>query len=205
MSTQVFPTLTGLGFDVVRTPRWNNTTQRAVSGKTVRVAYWSYPIWTWELKFEFLRGDTTNREFQNLASLFNTVRGSYDSFLYTDADDKSVTNQAIGAGAGATYSFQLIRTMIGVDFTFSEPIYAPNVVSAVYVNSVLKTVVTDYSVSGWGSATPGVVTFVVPPSGTVTVDMTYYWPCHFLDDAMTFTKFMNQLWRGDKVKFESIR
>jgi uncharacterized protein (TIGR02217 family) len=208
MSTQVLPALAGLGFDVVRQPRWSNSTQRSVSGKTTRIAYWNYPLWTWTLKFDFLRADPTNVEWQQLVSFFNSMRGGFDSFLFDDVDDDGVTGQTIGTGAGATTTFQLVRSMSG----FVEPIYAPDTTGAigsiaenVYVNGVPKTINVDYTVSAWGTAAPGVVTFTSAPTGTITADFNYYWPCRFATDSMDFTKFMKQLWRGDKVAFESIR
>lgn len=201
MSNQVFPSLIGLGFNVVRSPRWSNSMLRSVSGKTTRVSYWSYPIWTWTLTFDFLRSDPTNAEWQNLVGFFNGRKGGFDSFLFDDVDDDTVVGQTLGIGAGAATTFQLVRTLGG----FVEPIYAPNVVSNVYVNGVPKTVGVDYTVSTWGAAAPGVVTFAVAPTGVITADFTYYFPCRFTDDVLEFTKFMNQLWRGQKVSFESIR
>ena len=56
MTTSVFPTLLWLGYDVVRTAQWSNVTQRSVSGKKTRIGYWNYPLWRWEIKFDFLRG-----------------------------------------------------------------------------------------------------------------------------------------------------
>src|SRR4051812_38528020 len=105
MSTAAFPTLAGLGWDVIRTPLWQNITQQAVSGKETRVALWSYPRHQWELTFDVLRQGTVHgtayTEFAQLFGFFNARRGSFDSFLYQDADDNAVTGQGIGTGDGA--------------------------------------------------------------------------------------------------------
>src|SRR6476620_7951568 len=106
MSTQVFPSLVGLGWDVVRTPMWSADITRSVSGKEVRVNYWTYPLYKWELVYDFLRSDSTNLELQSLFGFFNARRGSYESFQYQDADDNAVTDQAIGTGNGSTVDFQ---------------------------------------------------------------------------------------------------
>ena len=131
----------GLGFEVIRQPRWSNTTIRSVSGKTTRLAYWNYPIWTWALKYEMLRSDAVNVELQTLVGFFNSMRGGFDSFLFNDVDDNQVVGQTIGNGAGATTTFQLARTYGG----FTEPMYAPDLTNAisnltfnVYVNGTPK-------------------------------------------------------------------
>jgi uncharacterized protein (TIGR02217 family) len=133
MSVATFPVLAGLGWDVNRTEMWKNTVQENVSGKETRVALWSYPRRQWALTYDFLRQGTVNgssyTEFSQLAGFFNQRQGTFDSFLYTDSDDASVTGQSIGAGDGTTTAFQLIRSFGG----FIEPILAPNAVGAVYL------------------------------------------------------------------------
>lgn len=201
MSNQVFPSLIGLGFNVVRAAEWSSLVQRAVSGRTTRVAYWSSPIWHWTLTYEFLRSDS-NAEFQALAGFFNARQAQFDPFLYTDADDFTVTGQSLGLGTGSKTAFQLVRTLGG----FAEPILAPNTVLAVYIDGVLKTLGSDYSISTWGAAVPGVVTFTSAPGGgsVITADFTYYFPVAFDNDTMTFNKFMTSLYDG-KVAFSSLK
>jgi uncharacterized protein (TIGR02217 family) len=173
MSTAVFPTLSGLGWDVVRTPIWSTQVQTNVSGKESAVGYWSYPRWQWELTYNYLRcgpiNGTTYSEFQSLVGFYNARRGRMDSFLYQDADDNAVTGQQIGVGNGSTV-FQLARSFGG----FAEPIFAPLLVSNIYVNGVNKA--GHWTVSNWGSATPGVVTLDAAPAAgqPVTADFSYY-------------------------------
>jgi uncharacterized protein (TIGR02217 family) len=203
MSSQVFPTLKGLGFDVVRTAIWSNAIQTNVSGKETRIGYWTYPRYQWDLMFDFLRSDTTNAELQSLLGFFNSRNGSFDSFLYTDSADNSVTTQNIGTGDGTTRTFQLARTFGG----FAEPILAPNTVSNVYVDGVDQA--GFWTVSNWGSSTPGIITFSVghAPANTkaVTATFSYYWPVRFLNDTTSFANFMYQLWNNKKVSFISLK
>ena len=204
MSTQVFPTLKGLAFDLVRTPIWSNSVEQFVSGKEVRINNgWTYPRYQWDLTFSILRSDATNAELQTLMGFYNSRNGSYDSFLYTDSEDNSVTLQVIGAGDSSTLTFQLVRTFGG----FVEPVYAPHTVSAVYVNGVDQ--VGFWTVSTWGTATPGVITFSgghAPVNGTtITATFTYYFPCRFTDDKLAFTNFMYQLFDCKKLSFISIK
>lgn len=204
MSTSVFPTLAGKGYDIVRSSMWGNTVEQFISGKELRINNgWTYPRYKWDLIFNFLRSDATNVELQTLLGFYNARNGSYDSFLYTDSDDYSVTLQNIGTGNGSTLTYQLVRTFGGL----SEPVFAPHTVSNVYVDGVDQ--VGFWSVSNWGSATPGIITFSgghAPANGkAITATFTYYFPCRFSDDSVPFTNFMSQLWSVDKLSFMSIK
>lgn len=207
MSTAVFPTLAGLGWDAPRTEIWKTTVQENVSGKENAVSLWTYPKHQWDLTFDFLRQGTVHggayAEFAQLCGFFNARQGRFDTFLYADPDDNAVTGQAIGTGDGVTTTFQLVRAFGG----FVEPILAPNAVAAVKVNGVTRTPVTDYAVSAWGSPTPGIVTFTSPPATglPVTADFGFYFPCRFTDDTMAFTKFAQALYGGKKVGFMSVK
>lgn len=208
MSSAVFPALTGIVWPVIRTPFWENTVQTAQSGKETRLANFTYPYYTWELEYDALRqGLVHNTAYTELATLmgfYNARQGSFDSFLFdAGADDNTVTAQAIAVGDGATLAFQLVRAL----GNFVEPIFAPNVVSAVRVNGVLKTAGVDYTVSAWGSATPGVITFAVAPGNTlaITADFTYYWPCRFMDDNLPFTKWISNMYSAKKITIKSLK
>jgi len=202
MSTSVLPSLVGLGFDVVRTPVWDTTVQQAINGMETRIARQTYPRWKWELSYTVLRSNAAYGELQQLAGFFNQRQGMFDTFLYTDADDNSVTSQSIGTGDGSTTVFQLVRTFGG----FTEPMLAPNVVSHVYLNSVAQSS-GSYSVSNWGAASPGVLTFnSAPGSGVaITVDFTYYFPVRMSADNVPFTLFLSQYYKAKKFSFISVK
>ena len=204
MSNQPFPILKGMSFSVTRTPVWSNQLQTSISGKDTAVAYWSYPKWRWTIPFEMLRSDTVNAELQNLAGFFNLRTGSVDTFLYTDPYDKVVSGQLIGTGDGVTALFQLARAWGG----FVEPMFAPNTVTSVTVNSAVVAS-SLYTVSPWGSTAPGMVTFssgAIPASSyAVAASFSYYFPCRFMDDTQTFENFMYNLWNNKSVKFQSVK
>lgn len=200
MSTAVLPSLVGLGFDVVRTPQWDTVVQQALSGKETRLARQTYPRWQWELAYNVLRSGASYGELQQLAGFFNQRQGKFDTFLYQDADDNSVTGQVIATGDGATASFQLIRSFGG----FLEPVLAPNNVSAAYINGVAQSGVTT---NGWGSASPGLITFVsAPASGTViTADFSYYFPVRMTADSVAFNLFLSGYYKAKKFSFISVK
>ena len=198
MSNAVYPVLPGLTYGVVKSPTWSTRVQTAVSGKELRAAFWSTPIWRYTLVYEFLRSASTFAELQNLVGFFNQRQGKFDSFLLDDPDDDSVTAQQFGTGDGSTTVFQLNRSYGG----FTEPIYNVNNPSAVsiYVNGVLQT-------SGLGLTTGGVLTFTTAPAAAAVLTWTgaYYWRVRFDLDAIDFSKFMNQLWEAKQVSLITVR
>lgn len=206
MSTAVFPVLAGLGWSVARSEIWKTRTQEAISGKETRIADWSYPRHQWALTFDFLRQGSLSGpvydEFAALAGFFNLRQGSFDSFLYADADDYAVAGQAIGTGDGATTAFQLVRAFGG----YAEPILAPDAVGAVYLNGVAQSA-GAYTVNPWGSGTPGMLVFETAPGAgvSITADFSFYFPCRFTSDQLDFEKFMTALYRLEKIEFVSLK
>jgi uncharacterized protein (TIGR02217 family) len=201
MSTAVLPSLIGLGFDVVRTPQWDTVVQTSLSGKETRFARQTYPRWKWDMAYNVLRSNASYGELQMLAGFFNERQGKFDTFLYQDADDNSVTGQAVATGDGSTKVFQLIRTFGG----FIEPVLAPNVVSGIYVNGVLQT--SGVSTSAWGSAAPGMITFTAAPANgaAVTASFSYYFPVRMSVDSVSFTMFLSQYYKAKNFSFVSVK
>ncbi len=211
MSSSVFPTFTGLGWSVKRTPMWQSRVQSNISGKTVRIADWSYPKYQWELTFTgglrqgtsvFIPGDAYT-DMSNLVGFYNARNGQVDSFLYQDQDDNKVTAQLIGAGDGTTTTFQLVRAFGG----FAEPVFAPNAVSNFYLNGVLQGGGT-YTVYNWSYGPgPGTIVFNSAPGNGVLVsaDFTYYWPVYFVEDSLEFEKILQFRYIVKSVKFISTK
>lgn len=198
MSNAVYPTLPGLSFGVVRSPIWNTITKLSTSGREYRAARYTTPLYKYTLSYEFLRSASTYAELQTLVGFFNARRGSFDSFLFTDPDDNSVTAQLIGTGNGALTQFQLLRQFGG----FSEPVYDLNGSPSVYVSGTLKTLGTDYTLSA-----SGLITFsaALATGAAVTWTGSFYRRCRFLQDSLEFSKFMNLLWEAKKVEFQSVK
>ena len=110
MSNAIFPTLPGLAWSVFKTPQWSTRVQRSTGGNELRASYFSQPIWKWRLTYEFLRESAGLSELKQLVSFYNARQGMYDSFLYSDPSDSSVTNHLFGLGDGTRTIFQLQRT-----------------------------------------------------------------------------------------------
>lgn len=202
MSTQVLPSLLGLGFPVTRAPVFATRVQTSISGKEVRIADQVYPRYKWTVDFNFLRANAL-AEFQSLIGFFNARQGQFDTFLYQDATDNAVTAQVIGTGDGSTQAFQLISTFGG----YVQPILAPNTGGTIniYLNGTKQT--TGYTVTGWGNASPGVLTFTSAPSSgvAITADFGYYFPCRMSSDEISMSLDYNQIYSCKKFSFISVK
>ena len=202
----IFPALPGLTWSVTKTPIFQTRIQRAVSDRELRAIDYPYPLWQFALVYDFLRDDQAAGydELRTLLGFFMLCRGAFGTFLFRDPSDWQVTGQQIGIGDASRTGFQLQRSM-GVALTgggFIEPVVAPNVVRAIYLNGIVQDPST-YSID----AATGLVTFGSPPSSglIITVDFTYYFRCRFVDDKYDFENFMYQLWQVKKLAFISVR
>lgn len=203
MSSAVFPTIAGLQWGIVKRPFWNSRVQTSVGGYETRIALASLPRWRWSIAFEFLRQNTTDAEFQTLANFFNARQGKFDSFLYSDPSDNTISDsvslrQNFGTGDGSTVAFQLGRSLIASGVF--EYIYNLNATPKIYVDAVLKTAGADYNISN------GLVTFTSAPANTkaLTWSGTYYWRARFDQDAADLMEFMDAYWSLGELAFVSI-
>ncbi len=202
----IFPGLPGLAWSVTKTPTFQTRIQRAASGRELRALDYPYPLWQFALVYDFLRDDPTAGydELRTLVGFFLLCQGAFGTFLFQDPSDCRVTGQQIGIGNASTSVFQLQRTM-GTTLPgggFFEPIVAPNVVRAIYLNGIVQNP-SAYSVD----PDNGLVTFnMAPGSGLiVSADFTYYFRCRFIDDKYDFENFMYRLWQLKKLTFISVR
>lgn len=211
MSTSILPTLKGLTYPAQRSTIFNNRRQQSIGGKTTRVALWSTPRYQWVLSYSILRqgivGAASFTEMQQMEAFFEKMLGGFDSFLYQDPDDNTVTDQPIGTGNGSNHNFQLVRSFGGQ----SIPILAPNLVASVTVKvNGTPIAPSGFSITPWGTADtngPGVIEFVSAPAGAaaVTASYSYYFPCCFDDDHMDFGLFSKRMYELQKVSFTSIK
>lgn len=194
MGNAVLPVLAGLTWDIGTAPQFNTKVHRAVSGYEVRAAYMVNPLWTFKLKYDLLRDDVANNEFKTLLGFFNSRQGQFDSFLYSNPADKTVTAQQFGIGTGAQTAYQLTRSYGG----YVEPVQNLNGAASIYIGGVLKTLTTDYTIS-----TTGMVTFVTAPAAAAVITWTgsFYYRCRFLSDTMDLNQFMNNRYSLNKLEF----
>ena len=189
----VFPSLVGLKFDRKKSPTFSTQIKQSINGYETRTANMAFPIWKFELDFEFLRENAPINELRALAGFYLQAKGAFETWLFTDPSDNKVTNQMFAVGDGISKSFQLVRNFGG----FIDLIQAPNEIT-VTINGIPTTAYTKNK---------GVITFTnAPASGTsIAWNGTFYFPCRFEEDNMEFNNFMHQLWEAKKVAFRSVK
>ncbi len=203
MSSEYFPTLRGLAWDVIRTPILSNITQRSASGQTVRIAQFSELncYFQWTLTHNFLR--IGSGEAQELIGFFIARTGSYDSFLYKDPNDFKVITQPIATGDGTTVTFQLKRTYGPSDHF----VYEPNTSYQTYVVYLNGTPASGATWSISSGPNGGVLTFTTPPGAGVAIaaDFGFDWRVHFVDDQADFSNWIYQVFDCKTLKFVTTR
>lgn len=194
MSLPVFPSLPGITFPVKQAAQWAGTKHDSLSGKRVRISYYSYPKYAFELVINFLRTDANLLEWQTLLGFVNQLNGGTGAFLYDNPNDDTATNQAFGTGDGVTTTFQLVRKLGG----FVEPVFFPD--QPITTVSVGGTPTSAYTVSDTGS-----IVFNTAPAAdaALTWTGTFKWLCRFDDDAWEFENFAVKLFEMKSLKFST--
>lgn len=213
MGTQVLTSTSFIGTDIAlnRKAIFKNRKQENVSGKETAIALRVIPRWQWEITFNFARStyQANSTEFASLTSFFNSLSGGFDSWLWQDPEDNTETlGQAILISTANPGTYQLSRTL-GNFGTFAENIYAPNVVSQVFLvgSSLSSGSTVGVTVGSWGSSIPGQITIsTFSPSTSVIpfVNFSYYWPVRWDQDEMQFERFGSGWWAVKKMTFTSL-
>jgi hypothetical protein len=197
------PSLAGLSWSRHKKPGFSTRVASHVSGREVRVALMSYPLYEFEAVYNGLASSATPSftglgaaSLQSLMGFFLQLQGQFGTFLYTDPDDNAVTGQAFATGNGTTMAFTIERSLGG----FLEPVGWVTTLSNVYLNGAPQA-------SGYALTAPNTLTFTSAPGSGVVVsaDFAYAFNCRFLDDQMDFEEFMSNLWKLDSVKFRSVK
>ena len=201
MSNAIFPALIGLKWDIVKRPTYNTKIQRAVSGKEYRAAFMQTPVWNFTLGYDLLRDAAAYLELQTLCGFFLARQGSFDSWLYTDSNDWSVTAEAFGTGDGADTTFQLSRAYGAGGFTASDYVQNVNTLTGIYDNGT--PVAQGAGAGKYTIDANGLVTFgTAPVAGhALTWTGTFYYRCRFMADALDFNNFMSGMWDLKQLQF----
>lgn len=121
VSTELFPgspgspiALPGLAYSVHKIPSFATNKKRAASGVRTATALRQYPIWEFEFTYEFLEDSSgADSSLKSLMGFFLSRQGDFDTFLFKDPDDYSVSNGPLGTADGATTQFSFKRTLGG--------------------------------------------------------------------------------------------
>jgi uncharacterized protein (TIGR02217 family) len=194
MTTPRFPALRS-GWSTHKTPTWSTRVATHVSGREVRAALYSSPLWQFELTYEVLRADIS-AQLQTLMGFYLQCQGQFATFLFQDPTDYQATSQVLGVGDGNTTSFTFLRTLGG----FVEVVGNVDAVSAVRVGGVAQP-------AGWSLQSPNTLVFAAAPAVglQVSADFSFSFVCRFLDDTHDYENFMSQLWTLKSCKFRSVK
>jgi hypothetical protein len=97
VSNNIYPTVKGLAWTVLKTPASSTIVSKSTSGVTVRIAQMQNPIWTWELIYEYLYDNFVSpnntmpyspaTDLRELMGFFLARQGQFDDFLFNDPSD----------------------------------------------------------------------------------------------------------------------
>jgi uncharacterized protein (TIGR02217 family) len=203
VSDHLLPHLPGLAWSVKKRPKFNTAIASHLSGREVRVSNYAYPIWQWELKYEFLRADA-HSELQQLMGFFLARSGAYDTFLYRDpSENNQILGLILAIGDGATTKFTLTKSYGG----FTEPCgYVDTSTLVISFQAPGATVPVVLS-TGWSFVSPNQIVFDTPPPvGTVVrASFNWYYRVRFADDSQDYDNFMFDLWQLQKLSIQSVK
>lgn len=185
----------------------------AVNGRETTVLTQAFPIWEFELTYEFLRTGTDNviayqqylalREYEKIAAVFLACKGRYGRFFFGDPGDRSRPAQYIDTGDGVRTRFRVVRSLSSGALTSIEPVGGVDMANAISV-----------TVNG-SPAAPGsfyidandlqTLVFFSPPVGQIIMSFYYFYYCQFMEDIQHFEEFMANLHRVATLKFRSTK
>jgi uncharacterized protein (TIGR02217 family) len=196
MSQAIFPALPSLAWSTFKRPTFSTRISKRTSGREVRSANYTYPLYEFELTYEILRADAAYQELQQLMGFFLQRQGQFDTFLFQDPTDCLIASQVIGVGDGATTVFPLVRNLGG----WVEPIGQAANQPTVTVGGVPS--------SAWSIELPNLLTFTTAPGvgqQILVANLEFYFVCRFLDDVHEYENWSNNLWLLKSCKFTSVK
>ena len=214
MSNALFPCLPGMTWDIDAVPTWSTVKQ--MSRRRARTALMNdpYPLWTFELTFEFLRDSVPQQpasfnnsagytELDQIVGFYNARGGDFDTFqldpgmLSGRPNDNRVAGAPVGTGDGSTTTFYLQRDAGG----FLDEVQLPVGTIAIAVNGVIQ------APSTYALSAGGVVTFNAPhaDNAVITWDGCWRWNVCFSEPELGIKQFMYELYELQSLKLEQVK
>ena len=198
MSNLLFPTLRGLQYPIGKTPHWNTIVQESVSGVKKFLQCYSYPYYTFNLKFSYLSDlGFKNDDIHSLMSFYNQLGGAGQDFLFADPlfEDNRCVKQVFGTGDGTQTTFRLLRQY----GKFVEPVFGVANKPRIFVNDV------ETTAFSWDET--GLITFTNAPANNAKLSWTgrWFYRCHFQNDEAEFQQIFMGGWDLEELVLESIK
>lgn len=170
-------------------PQFNTTVITLSSGAEKRNINWQTTRGQWDVGY----GVQHKEDFNTIIDFFYARQGMAHSFRFKDWTDFEIgsqtdasTRQNIGTGTGSLDTFQIFKRYTSGAVNFDRDISKPvGTTLQVYVNAVLQTITTHYTVD----LLTGIITFVTPPPNTELVDVVTEFdvPVRFDTDQLQIT------------------
>lgn len=153
--------LPGLTFSVHKKPSFSTRIARASSAFEVRNAMQEFPVWDFELVYDFLE-DRSGAEssLKTIVGFFLARQGAFDSWLFKDPDDYLCVSSTCGVPDGVTTTFYFCREMTGGFLERVGQVDTANTVALYLTVDEVRTI----------PATPGPYTITVSGAATFTAD-----------------------------------
>lgn len=197
-------------------PAFNTSVFVASSGFEQRNINWEYA----RCKYDVSHGIKTHEQMAEVLDFFYVVKGKATGFRYKDWADYQLDMEQIGVGDGVTTAYQItktytvgaesyVRTLRKIVQPFTPPAPPtpgyndPAVVFEVYVNDVLQTITTHYTID----YNTGIITFTSPPANTHTIKVNgeFDVPVRFDTDEMQITLESFDLETWDSIPLVEIK
>ena len=195
----VFPSVPTLGWSMQVSPRFLTGAALHVSGREVRTAKMSAPLWQIELNYDLLRMVSPNTELQEIVGFFEQCAGENISFYFEPPTLSPVMAQVLGTGDGTTTTYPFVVS-IG-DYPLSPAGVGP--VSAICLDGVMQS--GGYTINDVPLAPT--ITFATPPGTAVavTADFDWYFLCRFENDDLDVEEFMANLYALQSLQLKTVR
>jgi uncharacterized protein (TIGR02217 family) len=173
-------------------PKFKTTVFTSYMGYEQRNIDWELPLGNYDVSY----GIKTQGEMNEIANLFQNVKGRGEGFRFYDWNDFKVENEIIGYGDGLTTTFQVYKNYRETDHNGNEHVYFTRKVTkiawdsesdiALGVKPVGTTADTDgqYYTIDYDA---GTLTFAIAPDPAVEVRVGYaefHYPVHFGIDTL---------------------
>lgn len=175
-----FPT--EIAYGATGGPQYSTDIVELLGGAEQRNINWSAGRGKWDVS----SGIKTLSQLEDFIAFFHARKGKAVGFRFKDWSDYKVTNGNIGTGNGSATQFQLRKQYTSGGVTVNRTITKPvSGTISIYKDTVLQTVVTDYTVS----TTTGLVTFNSAPGGSAVITATFEFdvPCRFDTDELALS------------------
>ena len=186
-------------------PSFNTTVFEATSGYEQRNINWSQARCVYDVS----QGIRDKDDMKEILEFFYAMRGKATGFRYKDWADFQLTQELIGTGDDTKVTFQIIKSYSANGAApyvrTIRKVVTPdaNVPLQVYVNDVLQTVTTDYTVD----LNTGIITFATAPAASATIKVTCEFdvPVRFDTDVMSITEEAWNLETWDDIPLVEIK